>query len=103
VLALLLLLLPPQEALTPGNQKDILAAAKVAGTVIPVHVYLYSHYENAYGYNFTTPQQLQALVDSLDPRYIKVVGANGHVARVVSQTPTLEGVGLQQVCNRPCH
>jgi hypothetical protein len=60
--------------MTPLNQKDILEAARVSGKVIPVHIYLYSHSENPYGYNFTTSKQLGDLVDSLDPRRVKVVG-----------------------------
>jgi hypothetical protein len=60
--------------MTPLNQKDILEAARVSGKVIPVHIYLYSHYDNPYGYNFTTSKQLADLINSLDTRRVKVVG-----------------------------
>lgn len=60
--------------MTPLNQKDILEAARLTGQVIPVHIYLYSHYENPYGYNLTTSKQLMDLVNSLDPRLVKIVG-----------------------------
>lgn len=60
--------------MAPSNQKDILAAARISGKVIPVQIYLYSHYENPYGYFFNTTQQLKDLVDSLDPQLVKVVG-----------------------------
>lgn len=63
-----------QEAMTPLNQKDILKAAKATGRVIPVQIYLYSHYEQPYGYNFTTSKQLKDLVSSLDPKLVRVVG-----------------------------
>lgn len=63
-----------QETMTPLNQKDILEAARVSVKIIPVHIYLYSHYENPYGYNFTTSKQLGDLVNSLDSRRVKVVG-----------------------------
>jgi hypothetical protein len=52
-----------------------LAAAKATGTVIPVHIYLYNHYDNPFGYNFNTTQQLQALVRSLDPRLVRIAAA----------------------------
>jgi hypothetical protein len=60
--------------MTPLNQKDILEAARVSGKVIPVHIYLYSHYEEPFGYNFTTSKQLTDLVSSLDPKRVRVVG-----------------------------
>lgn len=60
--------------MTPLNQEHILKAAKASGKVIPVQIYLYSHYENPYGYNFTTSKQLMDLVSSLDTQLVKVVG-----------------------------
>lgn len=60
--------------MSPLNQKDILAAAKAAGKVIPVQIYLFSHYDEKYGYYFTTSKQLEDLVKSLDPKLVKVVG-----------------------------
>lgn len=63
-----------QEIMSPLNQKDILAAAKAAGKVIPVQIYLFSHYDSKYGYYFTSSKQLEDLIKSLDPKLVKVVG-----------------------------
>ena len=63
-----------QELLAPSNAKDIQDAAQATGTVIPVHVYLYSHYSHQYGYYFHSSQQLQDLVASLNPKLVRVVG-----------------------------
>lgn len=63
-----------QELMSPLNQRDILAAAKAASKVIPVQIYLFSHYDGKYGYNFKSSQQLQDLVKTLDPKLVRVVG-----------------------------
>jgi hypothetical protein len=61
--------------MSPLNQRDILAAAKATGRVIPVQIYLYSHYDhNSYGYSLNSSQQLESLVKSLDPMLVQVVG-----------------------------
>lgn len=63
-----------QEILSPLNQKDLSAAAKAAGKVLPVQVYLFSHYDEKYGYYFQNSQKLEDLVKSLDPKLVTVVG-----------------------------
>jgi hypothetical protein len=60
--------------MSPLNQRDILAAAKASGKVIPVQIYLYSHYDERYGYYFKNSQQLEDLVKSLDPKLVRLVG-----------------------------
>lgn len=60
--------------MTPINQRDILEAARVTGRLIPVHIYLYNHYNHPYGFNLTTSRQLWDLVRSLDPKLVRVVG-----------------------------
>ena len=52
--------LPPQELLGPGNQENLTLAAEDSGKTMPVHVYLYNHYADPWGYNFTTSAELQA-------------------------------------------
>lgn len=52
--------LPPQELLGPGNLENLTLAAEDAGKSMPVHVYLYNHYADPWGFNFTTPAELQA-------------------------------------------
>lgn len=60
--------------MTPGDQRDILAAAKAAGVVIPVHIYLYDHYGTPHGFNLNLTSEARQLVNSLDPKLVKVVG-----------------------------
>lgn len=50
-----------QESMTPGSQRDILAAAKAAGVVIPVHIYLYKHYGGPHGYNMNLTSEARHL------------------------------------------
>lgn len=52
--------LAPQELLGPGNQENLTLAAEDAGKSVPVHIYLYNHYADPWGYNFTTSAELQA-------------------------------------------
>lgn len=49
----------PQELMGPGNQENLTMAAEAAGKAIPVHIYLYNHYNDPWGYNFTTAAELQ--------------------------------------------
>ncbi|WIA21615.1 hypothetical protein OEZ85_000799 [Tetradesmus obliquus] len=68
-----------QELASPLNIGDLIKAGKDTNTTIPIHLYLYMHYDDAWGWNFTTPKQLQALVDTLDKRHVKVVGFMMHL------------------------
>ncbi|KAF6254732.1 hypothetical protein COO60DRAFT_1462547 [Scenedesmus sp. NREL 46B-D3] len=67
------------ELASPLNIADLVAAGRDTNTTIPIHLYLYMHYDDAWGWNFTTPQQLQTLVDQLDKRYVRVVGFMMHL------------------------
>jgi hypothetical protein len=57
----------------PGNQENLTMAAEESGKTVPVHIYLYNHYSDPWGYNFTTSAELQELIDSL-PANIDVKG-----------------------------
>lgn len=46
----------------PGNQENLTLAAEESGKTIPVHIYLYNHYSDPWGYNFTTSVELQVRV-----------------------------------------
>lgn len=70
---------PVQELASPLNIADLVAAGRDTNTTIPIHIYLYMHYDDAWGWNFTTPEQLQTLVDLLDKRYVRVVGFMMHL------------------------
>lgn len=67
-----------QELMGPGNQENLTMAAEAAGKTIPVHIYLYNHYNDPWGYNFTTAAELQELIDSL-PANIDVKGVMMHL------------------------
>lgn len=51
--------LQPQELMGPGNAENLTLAAESTGKTIPVHIYLYNHYADPWGYNFTTSAELQ--------------------------------------------
>jgi hypothetical protein len=48
-----------QELASPLNIDDLLAAGRATNSTIPIHLYLYKHYNADWGWNFTTPQELQ--------------------------------------------
>jgi hypothetical protein len=48
-----------QELASPLNIADLQAAGRDTNSTIPIHVYLYEHYGKPWGWNITTPQELQ--------------------------------------------
>jgi hypothetical protein len=48
-----------QETATPGNIGDLLAAGRDSNSSIPIHLYLYRHYDNPWGWELTNATQLQ--------------------------------------------
>lgn len=49
-----------QELVGPGNLADVAAAAQDTGTTIPVHLYLFQHYSDPWGWEFKSAGELQA-------------------------------------------
>jgi hypothetical protein len=48
-----------QELASPLNIADLMAAGRATNSTIPVHLYLYQHYDDPWGWNFNTSQELQ--------------------------------------------
>uniref|UniRef100_A0A383VUW1 Alanine racemase N-terminal domain-containing protein n=1 Tax=Tetradesmus obliquus TaxID=3088 RepID=A0A383VUW1_TETOB len=67
-----------QETATPGNIAQLLAAGRDANATIPVHLYLFRHYDEPWGWEFANATQLQQLIASLDRRYVAVRGIMMH-------------------------
>jgi alanine racemase len=65
-----------------GSRAELEAVTRVAKeheTIIVVSIYLFDHYGDPWGFEFDTPEELQHLVDSIDPRYVKVRGIFTHL------------------------
>ncbi|KAL4449485.1 hypothetical protein ABPG77_007129 [Micractinium sp. CCAP 211/92] len=68
-----------QELVGPENLEDVAAAARDAGRPIGVHLYLFRHYGDAWGWEPDSAAQLQEVVDSLDRQQLPVRGIMAHV------------------------
>lgn len=53
------------ELVGKDNLQDAARAAADTGATIPIQLYLFRHYDDAWGYEFNTSKQLQKLVDEL--------------------------------------
>jgi alanine racemase len=65
-----------------GTPADLAAVTRVAQeekTPINASIYLFDHYGDPWGFEFNSPAELQKLVDSIDPRLVKVQGIFTHL------------------------
>eukprot|EP00455_Lapot_gusevi_P030717 TRINITY_DN3308_c0_g1_i3.p1 TRINITY_DN3308_c0_g1~~TRINITY_DN3308_c0_g1_i3.p1 ORF type:complete len:426 (+),score=84.95 TRINITY_DN3308_c0_g1_i3:140-1417(+) len=70
----------------------IYEAAKRNRTVINIHLYMYEHYDQFQGYVPQSISDLRHIVDSLDARYVRLVGLMMHMGDVSEEqkAPRLE-------------
>ncbi|GAB4814612.1 hypothetical protein N2152v2_001658 [Parachlorella kessleri] len=67
-----------EELVGPGNIKEVQAAAEEAGTDIGVHLYLFQHYGDPWGWEPEDAEDLQGLVASLGP-HLQLRGLMTHL------------------------
>jgi hypothetical protein len=72
-----------------GRSEEIEAVSRVAeetGEQIPAQLYLFDHYDSPWGWNVDTSEQLQKVVDGIDPRKIRITGLFAHVTTLSRKT-----------------
>ena len=72
-----------------GKQSELEAVKRVAqenNQTIDASIYLYDHYGDPWGFEFDSSKELQQLVDSIEPRLIRVRGIFSHLVRYEKDT-----------------
>ena len=65
-----------------GTRQDLEMVTRVArehNTTIDVSLFLFDHYGDPWGFEVDAPEELQRIVDSIDPRYVRVRGIFSHL------------------------
>lgn len=65
-----------------GRQVEVDAVSKVSeetGKQVPAQLYLFDHYGDPWGWNVNTSEQLQKVVDKIDPKKIRITGLMAHL------------------------
>jgi len=74
---------------TLSSLKAVQQVAKEEKMAINASIFLFDHYGDPWGFEFNTPEELQKLVDSIDPSQIKIRGIFMHLGYLEDAPSTL--------------